>query len=411
MVGWPGVMEIVTPNLHAYSALVSDTSSARAADELAARLCRSFAEHELNAVIVYATVNHDQIEILRRLRARLGAQVALLGCSVQGIVVQNDFQEGGFLVAAMGFGGADLRVAPAFVHEVQRDTRRKGELLARAVTAALPAEPRYTFLCWDPQSGLDTELLIEGLRQEIRTPIVGGAAGQPFGRIHKTYQYFGEEVTSHAAMALGLTGPFGVEVGVSGGTSSTGVVMTLTQADGARLIQIDGRPALEVWREVTGYVGSEVDEQDYLTAWAVGVERAILRPDGTRAVAEVVLMAIAVDPESGALIAPTTIAEGTRMVLHHRTASAVVNGARAMAHDLASRVGKRRPWAVLGFECCARTSPFIGQQRKAIESAQIQQVLAPSAPWLGMMAWGEVAPLEGTPVLQNFAYPLVVLAV
>ena len=405
------ISEIVSPNLHAYSTLVSDTNSARAADELATRLCLSFEKHELKAVIVYATVNHDQVEILRRLRARLGSRVAILGCSVQGIVVRNDFQEGGFLVAAMGFGGADLQVAPAFVHDVERDTRRKGEVLARAVSAALPAEPRYTFVCWDPQSGLDTERLIDGLRRAITTPIAGGAAGQPFGRIHKTYQYFGDEVTSHAAMALGLSGPFDVEVGVSGGTSSTGVAMTLTEADGARMLQIDGRPALEVWREVTGYVGSEVDEQDYLTSWAVGVERAIPRPDGTQAVSEVVLMAVAVDPESGALITPTTIAEGTRMVLHHRTTSAVVNGARAMAHDLASRIGKRRPWAVLGFECCARTAPFIGQQRKTIESAEIQQALAPTAPWLGMMAWGEIAPLEGIPVFQNFAYPLVVLAV
>ncbi len=403
-------LAVVAPNLHACSTLVTETDSGRAADELAARLCRSFAKHELKAVIVYATVNYDHVEILRRLRARFGAQVVLLGCSVQGVVVQGDFQEGGFLLAAMGFGGADLQVSASFVHDVQRDTRRKGEMLGRAVAAALPAEPQYTFLCWDPQSGLDAELLIDGLRQEIRTPIAGGAAGQPFGRIHKTYQYFGEEVTSHAAMALGLAGPFAAEIGVSGGTSSTGVVMTLTRAEGARLIRIDDRPALEVWREVTGYVGSEVDEQDYLTNWAVGVERAIPRADGTPALTEVVLMAIAVDPESGAIITPTTIAEGSRMVLHHRTTNAVVDGARAMAHDLARQVGKRRPWAVLGFECCARNSPFIGQQRKTRESALIQQAVAPSAPWLGMLAWGEIAPVEGVPVFQNFAYPLVVLA-
>lgn len=400
----------VAPDLHAYSTLSSDTNSARAADELASRLRLAFAERELKAVIVYATVNHDQVEILRRLRARCGAGVALLGCSVQGIVVQNEFREGGFLAAAMGLGGSDLRVASAFVHEIQRDTRSKGEQLARTVAAALGEEPRYTLLCWDPQSGLDAELLIDGLRQGIRTPIAGGAAGQPFGRIHKTYQYFDEEVTSHAAMALSLAGPFAAEIGVSGGTSSTGVVMTLTRAEGPRLLQIDGRPAIDVWREVTGYVGKDVDEQDYLTTWAVGIERRIIRPDSTEALAEVVLMAIAVDPSSGALIAPTVIPQGSRLVLHHRTETAVVDGARNMVRDLASRVGRRRPWAVFGFECCARTSPFIGQRGKAEESAALQQTLAPAAAWLGMLAWGEIAPVEGVPVFQNFAYPLVVLA-
>lgn len=399
-------------DLRAFTTLASDTNSARAADEVANRLCEAFAGSELKAVLAYATVNHDQVEILRRLRARFGAGVPLLGCSVQGVVVQGDVREGGFLVAAMGLGGADLHVAPAFVHEVQRDTRRKGEQLARSVVTTLGGDPTYTFVCWDPQCGLDVEDLVEGLRQGIQTPLAGGAAGQPFGRIHRTYQYFGEEVTSHAAMALGLSGPFAAEVGVTGGTSATGVVMTLTRSEGARLLQIDGRPALDVWREVTGYEGDEGDAQDYLTSWAVGVERAVRRADGTEAVTELVRMAIGFDAPSGAgaLIVPAPIPEGTRMVLHHRTASAVVDGARAMGRELASRLRGRRPWAVLGFECCARTSPFLGERLTLEENLELQKAVAPGAPWLGMMAWGEIAPAAGVPAFQNFAYPVVVLA-
>jgi small ligand-binding sensory domain FIST len=35
--------------------------------------------------------------------------------------------------------------------------------------------------------------------------------------------------------------------------------------------------------------------------------------------------------------------------------------------------------------------------------------VAPDAPWLGMLAWGEIAPVGGEPAFHNYTYPLVVL--
>jgi hypothetical protein len=123
-----------------------------------------------------------------------------------------------------------------------------------------------------------------------------------------------------------------------------------------------------------------------------------------------VRMAIAFDLESGALIMPTAIAPRTRIVLHHRTTQAVVGGTAAMGRELAARISGVRPWAALGFECCARTSPFLGEPDAVVENLELQKIVAPDAPWLGMMAWGEAAPICGVPRFLNFSYPLVVLA-
>jgi hypothetical protein len=406
---WPHPKAMLT-GLHAFSAVTGDTNSTRAADEVAARIHEAFAKHPLRAVLVYATVNHDQPDILRRLRSRLGGHVPLLGCSVQGVVVRGEVHEGGFALGAMGLGGADLQVAPVSARDIELDTRSKGRLLADGVVSGLGANPRLTLVCWDPQSGADAEELIDGLRTRIDTPIVGGAAGQPFGRFVRTYQYFGEEVTGHAAVALGLAGPFAVETGFSRGSSPTGVVMTLTRSEGKRLIEIDGRPAVDVWREVTGYPGDAVEEHDYFASWAVGVQREVRGPGGAKTDVELVRMAIGIDPASGALLVPTAIPEGARMVLHHRTEETVVSGTRAMARELSSRIQGRRPWAAFGFECCARTAPFLGELGTLEENLELQQVVAPDAPWLGMIAWGEIAPVAGVPAFHNFGYPLAVLA-
>lgn len=395
---------------HAFSTLVGETSSKRAADEVARAILAAFVAHPLKAVIVYATVNHDQAEILRRLRARVGPGVVLLGCSVQGVVVCGDVREGGFLVGAMGLGGSDLQVASAIARDIQQATNRKGETLARDVRSGLAGDPKLTLVYWDPRNGVDVERLLDGASRGITTPVVGGGAGQPFGRIVKTYQYFGEEVTTHAALALGLAGPFCAEIGVAHGTSSTGLTMTVTRSEGTTLFEIDGRRALDVWREVTGWREHEVNDQDYLTSWAAGIEYSVRNPDGTETATHLVRMAIAFDVESGALIMPTAVPPRTRMVLHHRTTQAMVEGTAAMGHELAARTRGMRPWAALGFECCARVSPFLGESGALAENLELQSIVAPGAPWLGTMAWGEAAPVCGVPRFLNFSYPLVVLA-
>ncbi len=71
------------------------------------------------------------------------------------------------------------------------------------------------------------------------------------------------------------------------------------------------------------------------------------------------------------------------------------------------RIAGRRPWAVLGFECAARTYPFLGSASTRDEHRTLRSAVAPDSPWLGMMAWGEIGPCLGEPAFHNYSYPLV----
>ena len=96
-------------------------------------------------------------------------------------------------------------------------------------------------------------------------------------------------------------------------------------------------------------------------------------------------------------------------MLQHRSVEKILGGTEDMARDLAARMLGRRPWAVLGFECAARTYPFLGQANTHKEHEHLRNAVAPDAPWLGMMAWGEIGPCAGKPAFHNFTYPLLVL--
>jgi small ligand-binding sensory domain FIST len=142
----------------------------------------------------------------------------------------------------------------------------------------------------------------------------------------------------------------------------------------------------------------------------VGVERTgkVEGPSGVEEkTSRVIRGAFGFDMATGAMILQAAIPEGTNIMLHHRTVDEVLNGTKAMATELAERLNGRQPWAVLGFECAARTYPFLGPTNTRDEHLALRGAIAPNAPWLGMMAWGEIGPCVGQTAFHNYSYPLV----
>jgi len=388
------------------SSLYSDEpESLDAGRAVAQGLLAEFGPGGLKAVVAYATMNHDQQAVLDGLRTELGEDVLLLGCSVQGVVSNAVLTEDGFAVGAMGFGGADLQCAAVLEREVQEAPKDKGRRMGQALKRDFQGQPKAVLVYYDPLCGIDVESMLEGLRLEVDCPVVGGAAGQPWGPPRQTFQYWEREVLSHGALALAIGGSFDVEVGICHGTAPVGIASVVTKATGQRIFEIDGRPAVDVWRETTGCAVEDLVHQSHLAAWAVGVE--VTGAGGQ--VERVIRGAFGFDAETGALILQAPVAEGTRVMLQHRTIEKVLNGTREMAKDLSERLKGRTARAVLGFECAARTFPFLGGTNTRAEHEELRAAVAPDAPWLGMMAWGEVGPAAGRPAFHNYTYPLMVL--
>lgn len=385
-----------------------EIDSAEAGTTAARTLLRDFRNNPLRAVLVFATMNHDHGPLLEAMRAELPAHTHLLGCSAQGVVGNDSLSEDGMVLGAMGFGGEALQVASASVREVQSGSVEKGQALARNLKADLGREPGLVLVFYDPLAGLDVESLIAGMRTELTCPIAGAGAGQPWGTPLETAQFYGTEVFNHGALALALAGPFTTEIGLCHGTEASGIRSVVTKAHGNQILEIDGRPAVDIWREVTGAEESAMLHQSHFAIWAVGVEKTAV-VDGRQAVDHVIRGAFGFDNKTGAMLLQAAIPEGTKITVQHRTVEKVLSGTSAMAQSLKTRLAGRRPWAVLGFECAARTYPFLGPANTLQEHLDLRQTVAPDSPWLGMMAWGEIGPCLGQTMFHNYSYPLVAL--
>ncbi len=390
----------------ARSVFSDEPESLDAARSAGRELLAQFGAEVPKVVLVYATMNHDQPAVLAGLRDVLGKDIPLLGCSVQGLVSNDHLTEDGFALGVMGFGGSDLVCAAAVEREIQNGSKEKGRRLGQALRHNLGSAPKVVVLLYDPLCGADVEAILEGLQHEVECPLVGGAAGQPWGPPRETFQYWDREVLSHGVVGMALSGPFALEMDLCHGTAPSGIVSVVTKAAGNQVLEMDGRPAGDVWRETTGCRGEDLVHQSHFATWALGVERK--GPGGQ--VERLIRGAFGFDPQTGAIILQAAVPEGTRVMLHHRTIEKVLGGTEIMASDLAARLERRRPWAVLGFECAARTFPFLGEANTCKEHKGLRAAVAPEAAWLGMMAWGEIGPCAGRPAFHNYSYPLLVLA-
>jgi len=393
--------------MHVTAALTTRPQPEAAAEELLRQL--GPAGENRRAVLLYATVQYDLAGLCRHLAEGLAGGVVLAGCSTQGVVGPGAASETGFIAGAMAFHGDEVRAAAAVAEDLASDTAAKAGALATGLRAGLGRDPRLVVPLYDPLAGADVGLLIERLRTGLPgSVLIGAAASQPWGPMVETFQFHGGRVLTRAAVALGLDGDFEVTTAQSSGAVPTGFEMKVTRAVGNRLLELDGQPALQVWLEVVGAAAS-TDVND-TAAWAIGVRRGE-GPAGDDGDPEhwSILTAFAFDPEQQAVILPIAVPPGTLVMFHHRTVEAVYQRALEMAGRVVARLEGRAPLAVLGFECGGRASPFLGAELTRQENLAMQAALAPGAPWLGMLAWGEIADrVEGTSFC-NYTYPLAVL--
>jgi hypothetical protein len=384
------------------SAFTKENHSIKAGQALAARLLEGIDRPPM-LVVCYTTVNHDQAAFLRELHRCLGEQTEVVGCSAQGVMTRGTVCEQGYAAGALALGGDSIEVAGAQVDDIATNTFEKGRELGKQIAAGLTDRPKVTVLHYDPLCGADMGPFLEGLDRELSCPVIGGAAAHFYGPMRETFQYYNQRVFSRGAVGFALAGDFSPELAISTGVSPAGVEMTVTRCDGNCILELDGLHALDIWQEITS---AGPPHADHTAALALGVP-----VDGTAQTGDyLVRAAFGVDETRRGVILQAGIPEGTKVMLHHRTVDDVLQGSQRMGERLRQRLAGKTVRAVLGFECGARTAPFLGEERTIRENVDLQAAVAENADWLGLMAWGEIYPVCGRQGFHNYTFPVCVIA-
>ncbi len=388
------------------------TSTALDSEQAGAEAAKTAMEHlesgSCDFVLVFGGMGYEHRGLLRGVRSVTG-NAPLVGCSTQGVVGSRWARESPRAVAVMALRSRDLTFTHGVCEGLSRDSYEVGRKIGRDLLASPPDHPVVLFCVYDPLTGVNVDRLLGGLESVRSIPVVGGAASQPWGRFVETRQYFDGEPLQDAAACVLVSGAATAEIGVTHGAVPLGMEATITRAEGNIIYEIDGRPAYRAWRD---QVSAQDDFSTEDTAqWAIGIRPAeILQGDYEGCVTRSLFK---VDPESGSIYLQSEIPEGSRVVFHRRTFEAVIDRAARMGERLGQRIGDRSPYFALSFECGARSSPFLGHPGALDELCRVQAAIGAASgaeiPWLGMYAWGEIAPLGGRNYFHNYTFPVCVL--
>ncbi len=176
-------------------------------------------------------------------------QASIVGCSSSGEIHGAHIADGSLSVAVMRFAKTTLRLAEANVAR-EGGAAGSGEAIARALAAP---DLRSIFVLSDGLSVNGTDLL-RGIHRTIEPSVVvtGGLAGDG-SRFKQTWVLVGGKPMPGWVVAVGLYGDaLRVTHGSRGGWDVFGPERVVTRAVGNVLYELDGEPALALYKTYLG---------------------------------------------------------------------------------------------------------------------------------------------------------------
>jgi hypothetical protein len=256
------------------------------------------------------------------------------------------------------------------------------------LAAQLPAEGLRAVFVLSDGVGVNGSPLVaalgRGLPAGVR--ISGGLAGDG-SRFESTWVLAGGQARQGQVCAVGLYGErLRVTGGHEGGWSDFGPLRRITRAEGNVLFELDGRPALDLYKEYLGKLA------DGLPGAALLFPLSIRHPrGGTEPLVRTIL---GIDEHSRSMTFAGDMPQGFEARLMRATGEGLVNSAgQAMASALqglgARAAAAPRPCLVISVSCVGRRLVLGERTEEEVES--LMDGAPPGAAHVGFYSYGEIA--------------------
>lgn len=331
-------------------------------------------------------IGDDPIPI-RELRAAL-PNARLLGCSTAGQIHGDELTDRTLVVSVAQFERTRVDATTASVTG-PAESFAAGQGIAEALSAP---DLRAVFVLSDGLLVNGSELVrgcASGLSPDVI--VTGGLAGDG-ERFERTWVLANDEPVAGAVAAVGLSGTeVNVGAGSFGGWDIFGPERRITRAQGNVLFELDGRPALELYKEYLGDRASGLPATALLFPLAVREGR-----DATRRTVRTIL---AVDEDAQSMTFAGDVPQGWCAQLMRANKDRLVDGAMQAAamSELPPNDG---PQLAVAISCVGRR--LVLGERTEEEIDATLEALVPGSELVGFYSYGEIAPhAEGFCDLHN----------
>jgi len=299
----------------------------------------------------------------------------LAGCSTAGEISGGQVLDDSLVATAVRFRAARIEVARAIMTTGQND-----EALGERLASALPAKELAHVLVFSDGIHVNGSALVKGMLRRLPqgVQVTGGLAGDG-PRFEKTLVMADQEAADKTLTAVGFYGA-GLTVGYGslGGWDAFGPKRVVTRSTGNVLYELDGQPALALYKRYLGEHAAGLPAAGLLFPLNVSLDHG---PGLTRTI-------LAIDEAAQSLTFAGDIPQGAHAQLMKANFDRLVSGAHGAAEQSADLGGAGAELAIL-ISCVGRK--LVLKQRVEEELEAVQEVL-PKATLAGFYSYGEICP-------------------
>jgi len=310
------------------------------------------------------------------------AQAHRLGCSTAGEISGQGVSDGCCVVTAVHFQNTQVQAASTLLAGMD-DSWAAGQRLGQAV----PLNGLRTVLVLGQGVNINGSALIDGLTGVLGSGVLvtGGLAGDG-AAFKETWVLDDAGAHNDRVACIGLYGAgLSVAHGSFGGWMPFGPARKVTRCVSNVLYELDGEPALEIYKRYLGDYAKDLPASGLLFPFAM-----IGRDHTEVGLIRTILM---VDHVQGSLTLAGDIDPDGYLRLMHASTNALVDGAEAAAHAAQLALQHAGQGLAILVSCVGRKLVMGGRVEEEVEA--VADVLSQGAVLTGFYSYGEISPFTG----------------
>lgn len=306
-------------------------------------------------------------------------EAILTGCSTAGEISQQGVDDNTCVITAVHFDQVQIISASTQLADMA-DSRAAGVRIGEQ----LQAPALRAVVVFGPGVEINGSALVDGISSVIgnNVPLTGGLAGDG-GAFKKTWTLGPDGVRDDAVVAIGLLGQ-GLQFshGSFGGWEPFGPARKVTRCEGNVLYELDGAPALDVYKRYLGDYARDLPASGLLFPFSMLGENH----DASGLIRTI----LAVSEKEGSLTLAGEIVPGGYLKLMHASTDSLVSGAESAAEAASDMLGSAGDGLAILVSCVGRK--LVMGERVDEEVEAVGDVLGQGALLTGFYSYGEISP-------------------
>ncbi|NJB71046.1 hypothetical protein GGR42_001508 [Saonia flava] len=301
--------------------------------------------------------------------------------STSGEILEDSVYDGSIVLTAIQFEKSNFIINRENVLSFDNDIRALGNALMKG----LSLDDLKHVLVISEGSSVNGSTLIDAIEEIVdkEVSISGGLCGDD-ARFEKTLASYNEEPKIGEVIVIGFYGDtLEITAANYGGWTGFGPERVVTKSEGNILYEIDGQPALDLYKTYLGDKANDLPQAALLyplKVWSKIDEEPIVRT------------ILNIDEEQNSMILAGDVPQESRVQLMMATVDDIVEGASEAA-KYAMRDRKNNPELAILVSCVGRK--LVMDQRTEEEIEEVSHTIGADAKITGFYSYGEIAPFAG----------------